>query len=90
MPLVAPVPGGDCSCCGSSPEIAVWIVTLQLLLHLDANNTAHGPDYGWLTLILLARDGLLIAIAALVIRDMWAKPPIDVSVADFGEQVPAR
>jgi uncharacterized membrane protein len=53
-------------------EIAVWIVTLQLLLHLDPNNTAHGVDYGWLVLVLLVRDGLLIALAVLVIRDMWS------------------
>jgi uncharacterized membrane protein len=57
-------------------EIAVWVVTLQLLLHLDPNNTAHGVDYGWLVLVLLARDGLLIALAVLIIRDMWHKDPV--------------
>jgi uncharacterized membrane protein len=55
-------------------EVAVWIVTLQLLLHLDPNNTAHGVDYGWLALLLIIRDGLLLALAGLVIRDMWRPP----------------
>ncbi len=63
-------------------EIAVWMITLQLLLHLDSNNTAHGPDYGWLVLSLVTRDVLLVAIAALVVRDMWAKPDVSTGSTD--------
>ena len=50
-------------------EIAVWIMTLLWLLGF--NDAAHGLDYGWLMIALLIRDGLLIAIAALVVREMW-------------------
>ncbi len=50
-------------------EIAVWIATL---LWLDSfNEPNRGVDYGWLMLILLVRDALLIAIAAFVIYEIW-------------------
>ena len=42
-------------------EIAVWFATLTLLLGLST--PAHGLGYGWLILILLVRDGLLLALA---------------------------
>jgi hypothetical protein len=41
----------------------------------------RGITYGWLMLILLARDGLLLALAGLVIRDMWC-PWLDVVRVD--------
>jgi uncharacterized membrane protein len=56
-------------------EILVWIMTLTLLLGYTAPD--HGVSYGWLMLVLVVRDGLLIAIAALVVRDMW-RPWLDV------------
>jgi uncharacterized membrane protein len=60
-------------------EIAVWIVTLTLLLGLSVPD--HGVSYGWLVLVLLIRDGLLLALAALVVREMW-HPWLDVVRAD--------
>jgi uncharacterized membrane protein len=65
-------------------EIAVWVVTLQLLLHLDPKNTAHGVDYGGLVLVLAVRDGLLIALGVLVIRDMWRPDPSQLA-QDYAE-----
>jgi uncharacterized membrane protein len=56
-------------------EIAVWMATLTVLLGYDAAD--HGISYGWLMLILLVRDGFLLAIAALVVREMW-RPDLDV------------
>ena len=50
-------------------EIAVWITTLLWLL--GYYDSARGLDYGALMLVLLVRDGLLIAIAVLVVREMW-------------------
>jgi uncharacterized membrane protein len=50
-------------------EIAVWITTLLWLL--GYYDSARGLDYGALMIVLLARDGLLIAIAVLVVREMW-------------------
>jgi uncharacterized membrane protein len=60
-------------------EVAVWLATLTLLLGFDAPN--HSISYGWLMLLLVVRDVLLIAIAALVVRDMW-RPWLDVVRAD--------
>ena len=57
-------------------EIAVWILTLTLLLGFMPGQSAHGIAYGWLMLVILLRDGLLIGIAALVIREMW-RPELD-------------
>jgi uncharacterized membrane protein len=62
-------------------EIAVWFVTLTLLLGLDPNQSAHGIGYGWLMFIIAIRDGLLLALAALIVRDMW-RPQGDVVRAD--------
>jgi uncharacterized membrane protein len=56
-------------------EILVWILTLTLLLGYTTPD--HGISYGWLMLVLAVRDALLIAIAALVVRDMW-RPWLDV------------
>jgi uncharacterized membrane protein len=60
-------------------EILVWIATLTILL--GYNDSSHGISYGWLVLILLARDALLIALAALVVREMW-NPWLDVVRVD--------
>jgi uncharacterized membrane protein len=56
-------------------EIAVWIATLWELL--GGVDSSRGLDYGWLMVILLVRDGLLLGIAGLVIREMW-RPDLDV------------
>ena len=50
-------------------EIAVWIGTLFLLL--GYNDADRGLDYGWLMLILLVRDAFLVAMAGLIILEMW-------------------
>jgi uncharacterized membrane protein len=60
-------------------EVLVWIATLTILLGYNASS--HGISYGWLMIILLVRDGLLIALAALVVREMW-HPGLDVVRAD--------
>jgi uncharacterized membrane protein len=60
-------------------EVLVWILTLTLLLGYDVRD--HGVNYGWLMLVLLIRDGLLIAMAGLVIREMW-RPWLDVVRVD--------
>jgi uncharacterized membrane protein len=58
-------------------EIVVWIVTLTLLLGLEPGQSAHGIGYGGLVIVLLVRDGLLVGLAGLVIREMW-RPELDV------------
>ncbi|MDT4977766.1 MAG: hypothetical protein QOG98_3524 [Pseudonocardiales bacterium] len=58
-------------------EIAVWFLTLTLLLGLNQGQEAHGIGYGWLMLVLVARDVLLLVIAALIVREMW-HPELDV------------
>jgi uncharacterized membrane protein len=58
-------------------EIAVWFLTLTLLLGLNQGQRAHGIGYGWLMLVLVARDVLLLAIAGLIVREMW-RPERDV------------
>lgn len=60
-------------------EVAVWMATLTLLLGFTASS--HGLSYGWLMLLLLIRDGLLLAIAGLVVREMWC-PWLDVVRVD--------
>jgi uncharacterized membrane protein len=60
-------------------EIAVWFMTLTQLLGLSVPQ--HGITYGWLMLVLVLRDLLLLAIAGLIIRDMW-RPDLDVVRAD--------
>jgi uncharacterized membrane protein len=52
-------------------EIAVWMLTLTLLLGLDPSQSAHGVSYGWLAAVLLARDGMLLALAGLIVYEMW-------------------
>jgi uncharacterized membrane protein len=56
-------------------EVLVWMATLTLLLGYDV--PAHGISYGWLMLLLALRDGLLLGIAGLVVREMW-HPWLDV------------
>jgi uncharacterized membrane protein len=58
-------------------EIALWFLTLPLLLGLNHGQEAHGIGYGWLMLVLVARDVLLLAIAGLIVREMW-RPERDV------------
>jgi uncharacterized membrane protein len=60
-------------------EAVVWILTLTVLLGLSV--PAHGIAYGWLVLVLLVRDVLLIALAVLIVREMW-RPWLDVVRAD--------
>ena len=60
-------------------EIAVWFLTLTLLLGLS--QPQHGISYGWLMLVLVVRDVLLLSIAGLIVRDMW-RPDLDVVRAD--------
>jgi uncharacterized membrane protein len=60
-------------------EILVWMATLTLLLGYDVPN--HGINYGWLMLILLVRDGLLLALAGMIVREMWC-PWLDVVRVD--------
>ncbi len=52
-------------------EILVWIMTLTLLLGLNPDQSAHGIGYGWLMLVLVARDALLLGLAGLVVHEMW-------------------
>ena len=56
-------------------EIGVWIATLTLLLGQTV--PAHGISIGGLTLALLIRDVFLLALAAMVVREMWC-PWLDV------------
>jgi uncharacterized membrane protein len=62
-------------------EIAVWFMTLTLLHGLNQVAAGHSADrgvpYGWLALVLVARDLILLGIAALIVRDMW-RPELDV------------
>ncbi len=60
-------------------EIAVWMLTLTLLLGMSVPD--HGVAYGWLVLALLARDALLLTLAGLVVREMWC-PWLDVVRVD--------
>ena len=60
-------------------EVVVWILTLTVLLGLSVEQ--HGIAYGWLVLVLIVRDALLVALAALIVRDMW-QPWRDVVRAD--------
>jgi len=62
-------------------EIVVWFATLTLLLGLGQNQMQHGIGYGWLIGILLVRDALLLAIAAMIVREMW-HPELDVVRTD--------
>ncbi|MGH8963373.1 MAG: glycosyltransferase family 87 protein [Jatrophihabitantaceae bacterium] len=62
-------------------EILVWIMTLILLIGYGQGQQAHTVGYGWLILVLLARDAMLLAIAALIVWEMW-HPELDVVRAD--------
>jgi uncharacterized membrane protein len=53
-------------------EIAVWIMTMYLLLN---NGTATHLPYGMLAVVIVLRDALLLGIAALIVRDMWRPAP---------------
>ncbi|HEV7202999.1 MAG TPA: glycosyltransferase 87 family protein, partial [Jatrophihabitans sp.] len=56
-------------------EVLVWIVTLTVLL--GGTVPDHGINYGWLVLLLVVRDLMLLGLAALVVREMWC-PWLDV------------
>jgi uncharacterized membrane protein len=60
-------------------EIVVWMLTLTVLLNGDVPD--RGISYGWLMLVLVIRDGLLLGLAGLVIREMWC-PWLDVVRVD--------
>jgi uncharacterized membrane protein len=64
-------------------EIAVWMVTnLWLATGSDAATEAsRGPTYGWVALTCLIRDGFLIVLCALIVREMW-NPQLDVVRVD--------
>jgi uncharacterized membrane protein len=62
-------------------EILVWILTLTVLLNPPTEVPEHGIAYGWLMLALVIRDGLLLILAALVVREMWC-PWLDVVRVD--------
>jgi uncharacterized membrane protein len=56
-------------------EVGVWILTLLWLMGFGVPD--RGLDYQWLMFMLLVRDGLLIALAVLTIREIW-RPEFDV------------
>jgi uncharacterized membrane protein len=60
-------------------EIAVWFLTLTLLLGFNVAD--HGVPYGALMVALLIRDVLLLTIAGLIIRELW-RPEHDIVRAD--------
>lgn len=60
-------------------EVAVWMLTLTLLLGYSV--PAHGISYGWLVLVILVRDVLLLVLAGLIVREMWC-PWLDVVRVD--------
>jgi uncharacterized membrane protein len=60
-------------------EIAVWFLTLTLLLGFNVKN--HGVSYGTLMIALVIRDVLLLVLAGLILREMW-RPELDVVRAD--------
>ena len=64
-------------------EIAVWVVTnLWLATGSDAATAAsRGPTYGWVALTCLIRDGFVIVLCALIVREMW-NPELDVIRVD--------
>ena len=58
-------------------EILVWFATLTLLLGEENGQSAHGISYGFLMIILLARDLMLLGLAGLIVYEMW-HPELDV------------
>jgi uncharacterized membrane protein len=52
-------------------EVAVWFATLTLLLGLNPDQSDRGIGYGFLIIVILARDVMLLGLAALIVRDMW-------------------
>lgn len=60
-------------------EIALWIVFLLFLLGLG--DPAHSIPYGWLLVFVLARDAMVLALCALVVREMW-RPELDIVRSD--------
>jgi uncharacterized membrane protein len=66
-------------------EIALWITFMLYLMGL--NDPSHAIPYYWLMYAVIIRDGLVIALAALVVREIW-HPHLDV-VRASGEDDPA-
>jgi uncharacterized membrane protein len=62
-------------------EIGVWFATLTVLLANSQNQSQHGFGYGWLIGFLVVRDVLLLALAGLIVREMW-HPELDVVRTD--------
>jgi uncharacterized membrane protein len=58
-------------------EIAVWCLTLTELLGMNQGQESHGIAYGWLMLVIVARDVLLLVLAGLIVREIW-RPELDV------------
>jgi len=56
-------------------EVAVWFLTLTELLGFDT--PSHGVPYGAVMIAVLTRDVLLLALAGLMIREMW-RPELDI------------
>ena len=53
-------------------EVAVWFMTLTLFVGQFSGKAAtHGVPYGWLCSCCSIRDALLVALAALVVREIW-------------------
>jgi len=52
-------------------EVGVWMLTLTLLLGLNPAQADHGIAYGWLVLLIVTRDVMLLTLAGLIIREMW-------------------
>jgi uncharacterized membrane protein len=59
-------------------EIAVWMVTnLWLATGSDtATAASRGPTYGWVAVTCLIRDGFLVVLCVLIVREMW-NPQLD-------------
>jgi len=62
-------------------EVAVWMLTLTLLLGNIDGQADHGIDYGGLVIVLILRDVLLLVLAGLIVREMWC-PWLDVVRVD--------
>jgi uncharacterized membrane protein len=58
-----------------SSEVVVWILTLLWLISFD--EPVHGVNYPVLMAALFVRDGLILLICGLIVREMW-KPELDV------------
>ncbi len=67
-------------------EVAVWFATLTLLLGLG--ESARGLGYGWLILLIVVRDALLLGLAGLIVHEMW-RPDLDVVRTGYADSAAA-